>query len=289
MSLERVRIKARPELREPRMILGLSGWMDGGDVSTGTIDYLAERLDAKPLAEIDSADFYIYSFPGTMEVSALFRPNVKIEEGVVSSFDPPTNSFYYDEKSGLVLAKGKEPNFRWSEYADAIFSVAQMVGVSRIYFVGSVGGLVPHTRDPRLFGAVSRPDLKETLASQGVKFTNYEGPGSIVSYLLSVSESKGMEFITLVAEIPPYVQGRNVKCIEAVVRRLSAIFGFAIKLDDLRTLSDELEKRLNEIVEEKEDLADHIRNLEEDYDNEVFNTQMGDLKEWLERQGIRLD
>jgi hypothetical protein len=29
--------------------------------------------------------------------------------------------------------------------------------------------------------------------------------------------------------------------------------------------------------------------MEEDYDNEMFDTQMGDLKEWLEKQGIRLD
>ena len=26
-----------------------------------------------------------------------------------------------------------------------------------------------------------------------------------------------------------------------------------------------------------------------DYDHEVFDSQMGDLKDWLEQQGIRLD
>lgn len=36
-------------------------------------------------------------------------------------------------------------------------------------------------------------------------------------------------------------------------------------------------------------LAERIQKLEEDYDNEVFDTQMTDLKDWLEQQGIRLD
>jgi len=29
--------------------------------------------------------------------------------------------------------------------------------------------------------------------------------------------------------------------------------------------------------------------LEENYDNEVFDTEMGELKKWLEQKGVRLD
>jgi hypothetical protein len=42
-------------------------------------------------------------------------------------------------------------------------------------------------------------------------------------------------------------------------------------------------------VEETPDLTRLIRKLEEHYDNEVFDTQMGDLKEWLQQRGIRVD
>ena len=54
--------------------MAFSGWMDGGDVSTGTVRRMVELLDAEYVAEIDPEPFYIYNFPGTMEVAAMFRP-----------------------------------------------------------------------------------------------------------------------------------------------------------------------------------------------------------------------
>ena len=289
MHSDRLKLQAHPELSKPQMVLGFSGWMDGSDVSTGTLAALIEKLEAQELAEIDSEDFYIYNFPGSMEISSLFRPHTKIKNGLIRAFRPPTNRFFYDESNSLILFEGKEPNFRWTEYADSIFSLASEFNVTRIYFVGSVAGLVPHTRAPRLFGSVSDKNLKPDLEKYGVRFSNYEGPASIVTYLTHLSCQKGLEMISLVAEIPAYVQGRNLICIEAVTRKLAAILGLQIDLDDLRVVSDDLKKRLNDIVEKQPELAERIRKLEQDYDNEVFDTQMGDLKDWLEQQGIRLD
>ena len=95
--------------------------------------------------------------------------------------------------------------------------------------------------------------------------------------------------VNLVATIPAYVQGNNPKCIEAVTRRLSGMLELEVDLEDLRTISDEFEKKLNEVVQEQPELAGNIHKLEEDYDNEIFNNEMGDLQQWLKQQGIRLD
>jgi hypothetical protein len=46
---------------------------------------------------------------------------------------------------------------------------------------------------------------------------------------------------------------------------------------------------LIDAVLEQPELANNIHKLEEDYDNEIFNSEMGDLKQWLEQQGIRVD
>ncbi|MHC4572142.1 MAG: hypothetical protein ACYS0C_08710 [Planctomycetota bacterium] len=86
-----------------------------------------------------------------------------------------------------------------------------------------------------------------------------------------------------------YVQGNNPKCVEAVIRRLAGILELQIELDDLRKISDEFEKRLSDIVQDQPELAGNVSKLEEDYDNEIFNSEMGDLKKWLEQKGIRLD
>ncbi|MHC4542273.1 MAG: PAC2 family protein, partial [Planctomycetota bacterium] len=107
--------------------------------------------------------------------------------GSISTVSPgreiPTNTFYCSEEANLILFLGKEPNLGWDEYAECIFRVCEEFDVKTIYFIGSVAGLVPHTREPRLFCSVSHSALKETFQHYGVKFTNYEGPASIVTHL----------------------------------------------------------------------------------------------------------
>jgi proteasome assembly chaperone (PAC2) family protein len=289
MSRERLTIHARPKLSDGRMILAFSGWMDGGNVSTGTVEWLGQTLEARKVAEIDPENFCIYSFPGSMEISALFRPRTKIENGMISAFQPPENTFFCAEQHELVLFHGREPNINWSEFADCIFSFASEAGVSSLYFVGSVGAAVPHTREPRLMSSVSDKRLKPTLERFGITFTDYAGPASFSTHLLAHARSRGFRMASLVAEIPAYIQGTNPKSIEAVIKKLAAILHIEVDLREVHKLSAAWEERLNDVLEQKPDLAKYIRKLEEDYDNEVFDTQMGDLKEWLEQQGIRVD
>jgi len=271
------------------MVLAFTGWMDGGDVSTGTVQWFAQTLDAELVARIEPASFYIYNFPGSMEISALFRPHTRIENGVIRAYELPSNAILCDEHSGLVLFSGKEPNFNWGGFADCLFSFASRAGVGTLYFIGSYGGAVPHTREPRLSSTISDESLRPELERAGLAFTNYEGPASFSTYLLEQAPARGLRMASLVAEIPAYIQGANPRCIEAVVRKLAALLLLQVNVDDLRTASAAWEERLNNVLEEKPDFSKHIRQLEEDYDNEVFDTQMGDLKEWLEGQGIRVD
>ena len=111
------------------MVIGFAGWMDGGDVSTGTIETLVEKLAGRLLAEIDPRDFHLFSFPGSMELAAMFRPHVRIEDGRIQAFDPPANRFYYCADARLILFSGKEPNLNWPDYADCLFAVARQFGV----------------------------------------------------------------------------------------------------------------------------------------------------------------
>jgi proteasome assembly chaperone (PAC2) family protein len=289
MASDKLEICKRPKLSNPRLLLGFSGWMDGGDVSTGTIKCFIDKLDAQRFAEIDPTGFYIYSFPGTMEITALFRPHTKIKEGIIESYEIPVNTFFYSEQSNLILFSGKEPNLNWEEFSECIFSVCAEFGVEMIYFIGSVAGLVPHTREPRLFCSVSQAKLKETFQHYGVKFANYDGPASIVTYLITNCSKRDIKMVSLVAAIPAYVQGSNPKCIEAVTRRIAGMLELELEFGDLTTISEEFEKKLGNVVQEQPELEINIQKLEEDYDNEIFNNEMGDLKTWLEQQGIRVD
>jgi proteasome assembly chaperone (PAC2) family protein len=252
------------------LLLGFSGWMDGGDVSTGTVQRLVDLLEARPFAEIDPDPFYLYNFPGSMELAALFRPNIEIEEGLVKAIDMPSSTFYYHQPANLVFFLGKEPNLRWRTFGDCIISLAHQVGVRRILFVGSFGGSVPHTRQPRLFVACSDANLLPEMQRYGLARTGYEGPGSFTSYLLSRASSANLEMASLVAEVPGYLQGPNPMSIEAVTRRLAQILLLPLNLDALRTESTQWELEITSVIEENEELMARVRQLEEQYDNELL-------------------
>lgn len=289
MADNRLRIQESPVFQTPRLILGFSGWMDGGDVSTGSVQVLVEKLGATPFAEIASEGFYIYNFPGAMELTALFRPHCRIREGRVRAFEFPMNVFYADVEHDVILFSGKEPNLAWEDYAESVFALCARFGVKMIYFIGSISGLVPHTRDPHMFCSISDPRLVPVFDRVGIRFTDYEGPAGIATYLMAKAAQRGIDMVNLVATVPAYVQGNNPKCIDAVVRRVAGIIGLELHLDDLRMAADEFEKKLTEVVNEQPELVESIVKLEQDYDNEVFDNEMVDLKQWLHQKGIRLD
>jgi len=267
-----LRISGSPALNNATLVLAFTGWMDGGDVSTGTVRRLVNLLEAKPFAEIDAEPFYIYNFPGSMEIAALFRPHVEIQNGLVKAVDMPANVFYAHEPANLVLFIGKEPNLHWRAFGECILRLARHTHVSRILFVGSFGGSVPHTRDPRLYVSCSDAQLLPQMEKYGVRRSRYEGPGSFTNYLMTQAKPAGLQMISLVAEIPGYLQGTNPLSIEAVTRRLAKILKLPLDLASLRSASTEWELEVSSAVEQNEELARKVRELEDEYDNELLKS-----------------
>jgi proteasome assembly chaperone (PAC2) family protein len=268
---EILKIRESPSLNEATLVLAFTGWMDGGDVSTATVRHLVHFLHAKPIAEIDPEPFYIYCVPGPMEVAEVFRPHVEIEDGLVKKIDMPSNTFYCHAAANLVLFIGKEPHLRWQTFGESVFQLARQVGVKRIVFVGSFGGPVPHTRLPRLYLTCSDVHLLAEMEPYAVRRSGYQGPGAFTSYLMTQAKHVGLDMVSLVAEIPGYLQGTNPASIEAVTRRLAKMLKLHLDLAPLRAACTTWELQVSQAVEQNEELAETVRNLEEAYDNELLN------------------
>lgn len=286
MDDKNLRVDQWPKLHGPRMVLGFSGWMDGGGVSTGTVEYYCDALKAEPFAEIDPEDFYIYNFPGSMELAHLFRPYARIEDGIVQDFKEPSNTFYCAEEENLVLFRGREPNMHWKAYADAVFSVADRLDVRQIYFIGSVGGLVPHTREPVFWTSMSNVSLRDALVKAGCSPTNYEGPSSFSTYLMTHAVSRGIDMVSCVAGIPSYVDGRNAKCIDAVAKKVAGFLDLHIDFSDLEAEAAEFVLGLGKVMTANSKLAEKVDQLEKFYDDDTEVDSNDDLKDWFERQDL---
>ncbi|MDP6448909.1 MAG: PAC2 family protein, partial [Dehalococcoidales bacterium] len=158
-----VMILERPKLRQPYMVCGLSGWVDGGESASGSARYLIKKLKAQKFAEIPIAPYHIFQMPGELSQ----RPKIKIENGLLKEHRFPQNQFYYavnpDADNDLILYLGMEPNLKWEEHAEAILSVANEFSVTRIYLLGGVLDKTPHTREPGVSCACSSVELREEM------------------------------------------------------------------------------------------------------------------------------
>ncbi len=270
MSSDPLIFNETPQLTDGTLLLALTGWMDGGFVSTGTVRQLMDGRELTRVADIQPGGFYIENFPGSMEITALFRPPVKYVDGVVESLELPGNTFWADESANIAFFIGKEPNVNWPLFAECLFEVARRIGIKRIIFMGSFGGSVPHTREPRLYGSVSEERLRPLLEEHGLRPSNYEGPGSFASYLLVLSPQHEIEMLSIAAEIPGYLQGLNPLSIETITRRLARLLDLHVDVDKMRAASTRWELEVSEAVEKDEELAATVRKLEEQYDNELI-------------------
>ena len=260
-----------PTMQNATLLLALTGWMDGGEVSTGTVKRMMENRTLSEVGTIDPDPFYIFSFPGSMEIAAIFRPEVRLRNGVVRRAPKfPENVFSVDAPNNLVFFLGAEPNLKWQAFADAIFAACKTLDVKRIVFMGSFGGTVPHTREPRMFGSVSHTHLTPILTEHGLKPSDYTGPSSFSTLLLSQAPSHDIEMINFVAEIPGYLSGENPLSIEAVTRRLAKFLNQPVDIDSLRQSSNTWESKISEAVEKDEELAATVKKLEDAYDNELI-------------------
>ena len=310
--MEELTIHEHPKVKNPPMVLGFTGWMDGGGVSTGTIRYLKDKLGAARFAEIKSLDFYIFNFPlstipisvlsdraravvasvNPMEFAAVFRPHTEIEDGIIKKLNYPRNEFWCSESSNLVLFSGEEPHIRWAAYSDCVFALAEQVGVKQFYFVGSVASPIPHTREPRIRASVPSEGLKAALKAAGIDFTDYKGPASIVTSLARQSIDKGIEMRSLVVEVPHYPfldMPTYPKSILKATSALNELLHFDLRLADLYEATDVAEAKLNAIMEENDEFKELVTKLEKAYDREESSADQELLRRLIDGIGLEAD
>ena len=263
-------ISARPRLRQPCLLCGISGWVDGGEAATGTVEYLIEKLGARDLAEIPIDRFHIFQVPGQVSM----RPYIRIEDGLIKDHEVPENRFFYWRNRraarDLILFKGSEPNMNWPEFIDAILHIVRSFSVSVIYLLGGVLDRVPHTREPNVSCSCSLPALKREMRAYGVSFGSYEGPGRFGSSLLYRCSQDGIPMVSLTARATYYPEHnifiqRNPKVIRALLRRLNTMLQLQQDLSDLDGEVRRFEGRLNRMVARDQEFVDYLARLEADY------------------------
>jgi len=264
MKVENIIFHELPELRHPYLIAAFAGWPDAAQTATGAISYLIKRVKAKRFAKLESEEFYVFTS---------LRTEVNIDHGILTSLKFPPNNFFYcrDERSqhDLIIFRGIEPDLHWQKFSNTFLDLVKQLGVIRIYTLGGLYDRIPHTREPKVSGAVSQPGLTHLLERHAVETISYHGPSSVHSVLLAACKDRLIEALSLWGHAPFYVKAETnpVVCL-SLLQKLLGLLEIEIDLSELREAADSLQEALDRFLTENEELRLYVQQLEEQYDLE---------------------
>jgi predicted ATP-grasp superfamily ATP-dependent carboligase len=252
----------RPDgLRAPAMVCAFKGWNDAGDAASGAVSFLAEALNAKRFARLDSEEFYDFQAN---------RPCIRLAGGEAREITWPTVEIFEAPAPraprDLVLVQGVEPSMRWRTFSAGMVDLAEALGVQLVVTLGALLGDVPHTRPVAMTGHASDSALVERL---GIQPSSYEGPTGIVGVLHSACAQAGLPSASLWAAVPHYVAAAsNPKAALALLRRVEGVIGVAVNVSELESAAADYERQVGLAVESDPEIQSFVERLERASDSE---------------------
>ncbi len=256
MSDHGIHIKELPQLKNPLLIAGFDGWGNALNISNGMAGYLIRRMKAQHFADFDPDTFYRYDDQ---------RPRVSIVGGILKSFKPPGGSFYAAEtdagQSDLVILKADEPNLRWFQWADQLFSICKKLGIGTIITLGSMYDNVLHT-DRIVSGVASTEDMVSRLMALDINPIAYQGPSAIHTIIQSEGSKRGFECISLWSHCPYYLQGTtHFGLLSHLGGFLAELGNFQLDTLDLEADWKKLKEQINRLIDGNSELQSLISSL----------------------------
>jgi proteasome assembly chaperone (PAC2) family protein len=242
-----------PSLRDPVMLVALTGWVDGGLAGTGTLAAVAEALEApRKFATLDLADL--------LDLQQT-RPTVSLTDGVTRKVDWPSIDLVAGRAGrDVVIVAGPEPSIRWRDVTSTLVDVAQRLDVQLAVTLGGMPAPVSHRRPINVLATASSRSVAQEL---GALRADYFGPTGAQTVLQVALGEAGVRAAGLWAQVPHYVAATpSPPAIRAMLERLRDVTGLTVDLRALDEQSDEYLERVEEGLSERPDVADMVRQLE---------------------------
>jgi predicted ATP-grasp superfamily ATP-dependent carboligase len=250
-------VERRPELRDPVLVVALSGWVDAGLAGAGAIAYLVEQLQTiKRFGHIDLSD--------VMDLQQV-RPTVRLLDGVTRTIEWPTVQLVAGSAGrDLVVVYGPEPSTRWRTITDEIVGLARELGVGMAVTLGGIPTPMSHRRPIRVLATATRHSL---LQEVGGSRPDYNGPTGLQTVLQVALGDAGIPAVGLWAQVPHYVSTTaSPAAARALLERLRDVAGVTIDLGPLDAQVDAYRERLEESISERPDVAEIVQQLEANED-----------------------
>ena len=269
-----INIHERPETEFEYLIMAFAGWPDAGESATASIKYLMRRLEATKFAEIDPEEFYDF----TQE-----RPRSSRTRDGRRRVHWPANEFSYwvppedGSAKGALFFVGVEPNLKWRTFSETIANLALDLGVKTVIHLGALLDAVPHTREIRLTGSSTLPELQQALDSASIGASNYQGPTGISTAVMETCTKRGMGYASLWGHTSHYLQAApNYRVSYTLAQTLTRLLDLPVNLSELRSAAEKFDGEVVQAIGKDDQLASYVKKLEDRYDESVTSSEMPD-------------
>lgn len=253
------RYHAKPELRDPVVVVAFGGWNDAADSATTAVKFLIERWKPTKFAEIEPEEFYVFTET---------RPTIKMVDGIQRTLVWPSNQFlaYRDEDftRDVILFLGVEPQLKWKAFSDTFLEVCKRFNASEIVFLGALLADVPHSATVPMSGTSTTTDVMERLREMDIRNSRYEGPTGMIGVLHDACRHASIPSASFWAAAPHYLAATpNIKVTAALLTYLNAFLSLGLDLSDIQSDAVRFEEQISALVARDPEASAYVRKLEE--------------------------
>lgn len=242
---------------ESIMIAAFEGWNDAGSAASGALDHLVDTWGAREYAALDSEDYHDFQVSRPTISRGLTGDRVVSWPGTLIS---TTNGPWLSDRS-LALVRGIEPSMRWRQFCREILDYAEDLEVTTLITCGALLVDVPHTRPLPTFVTSEDRDARERY---DLERSDYEGPTGILGVLGHEAHLRGITVLSLWVGVPHYIaHPPSPKATVALLSGIERFLAEPIDLGDLPYEAEAWQRGANELTDEDDEIAAHVRQLEE--------------------------
>lgn len=242
------------------MIGGLSGFTDAGSTVSQFSEQIFLNLEHKLLVSFNNDELLDYRSR---------RPVMYFEKDHIESYEPAILGIYmvWDEaRQPFLYLHGYEPDFRWEAFAEAMTFLIDFYAVSDFTWVHAIPFPIPHTRSVGVTVSGNRKDLIEQTSEWRPQT---QVPGNVLHLLEYRFAADQIPTAGYVLLVPHYLsESEYPQAAVTAFEQVTMATGLVFPTDDLRDENTRFLGKLNSQVQENEELANMISNLEQGYLNE---------------------
>ncbi|MGH3680641.1 MAG: proteasome assembly chaperone family protein [Natronosporangium sp.] len=247
-----------PDFGQPTMIQALSGFVDAGRAARLAREHLLASAEPQLVARFDLDQLLDYRSR---------RPTMLFVEDHWESYEEQVLALHLlpdDAGTPYLLLSGPEPDLQWDRFIAAVTGLVERHQVRLTVGMTAIPMAVPHTRPTGITAHATRPEL---VADYRPWLQRVQVPASAGNLLELRLGQQGQDAMGFAAHVPHYLASSDYPAAaEALLTAVSRATGLSLPTEPLRKAAEELRVTIDTQVAGAEEVATHVRGLEEQYD-----------------------